>query len=687
MLLRTRLTVVVAAAMLTLGGGLLWAGQVLGLMIERRFVEATTSGLETAWSATVASRLEPLSGVLGRLGEAPGLAAALGGTADIDQALPAEVLEDPRVDRVELYGRDGALLFTTDDAIFAQGTLPRALRQRLLAADGGGGLGGVGSDGGRGLLALAAKPLLDPGGGGGVLGGALVAVQLDDAVAELGRRLGAEVLIVNRRGRALVGTAWETWNRLLEQGASRTAPLQTLRLDELTYDVVSVPIPGYAGPEAARLITIKDATATAGAQRTVETAAVAGTAGLLVVVILWLALELRRRFRPLDRTVLSLRAIAAGDTSVAVEADGRDDEIGRLAGTVESLRRNAENLEALRHAQGRRMRRQASLIRAQMTSLADTVPAEARGEILAELAEIEAPGETLSPDEVAEDTGLIARALQRLTTRVGAQQGELQRLVAELREALAAKTALVALGEQLKIARTLQSSMLPSRPPATEGVAVAGLMRAAEQVGGDFYDYFRLPDGKLAVAVADVSGKGVPAAIFMAITRTLLRATAALEPEPARCLARVNKALAEVNEQLLFVTMVYGVLDPATGRLAYANAGHNPPVLLPAGDAPPLLLKPLGDLCLGVLPDLVFREAELQLNPGDGLFLYTDGITEGMRVGGEEFGTDRLLEALTAGRGLSVEAQAAAAVRAVDDFEAGAEQSDDRTCVVLERSP
>jgi sigma-B regulation protein RsbU (phosphoserine phosphatase) len=370
---------------------------------------------------------------------------------------------------------------------------------------------------------------------------------------------------------------------------------------------------------------------------------------------------------------------------VAVEADGRDDEIGRLAGTVESLRRNAEHLDALRRAQGRRMRRQASLVRAQMTALADTVPPEARGGILAELAEIEATGEALSPDEVAEDTGLIARALERLTTRIGAQQGELQRLVAELREALAAKTALVALSEQLRIARTLQSSMLPTRPPAADGVAVAGVMRAAEEVGGDFYDYFPLADGRLAVAIADVSGKGVPAAIFMAITRTLLRATAALEPEPGRCMARVNAALAEANEQLLFVTMVYGVLDPATGRLTYVNAGHNPPVLMPAaGGGPPLLLAPLGDLCLGVLPDLAFREAELSLAPGDRLFLYTDGLTEGMRADGEAFGTDRLLAALAAGRGLAVEAQAAAAVRAVDAFEAGAVQSDDRTCVILE---
>jgi len=217
-----------------------------------------------------------------------------------------------------------------------------------------------------------------------------------------------------------------------------------------------------------------------------------------------------------------------------------------------------------------------------------------------------------------------------------------------------------------------------------DGVAVAGLMRAAEEVGGDFYDFFRLADGRLAVAIADVSGKGVPAAIFMAVTRTLLRATAALEPEPAQCLARVNAALAEANEQLLFVTMVYGVLDPTTGRFAYANAGHNPPALVPAAGGKPRLLDPLGDLCLGVLPDLDFRESVLLLEPGDRLFFYTDGITEGMRVDGEVFGTDRLADALEAGRGLGVEGHAAAVIRAVDAFEDGASQSDDRTCVIFE---
>jgi sigma-B regulation protein RsbU (phosphoserine phosphatase) len=182
------------------------------------------------------------------------------------------------------------------------------------------------------------------------------------------------------------------------------------------------------------------------------------------------------------------------------------------------------------------------------------------------------------------------------------------------------------------------------------------------------------------VTIADVSGKGVPAAIFMAVTRTLLRATAALEPEPARCIARVNAALAEANEQLLFVTMVYGVLDPASGRFAYVNAGHNPPVLTPAG-GPPRYLASLGDPCLAIVPDHVFRETSIALGPGDRLFLYTDGITEGMRASGEEFGTDRLLEALAAAQGLAVQAQAAAVVAAVDAFEAGAPQSDDRTCV------
>jgi hypothetical protein len=178
--------------MLGLGGGLLWTGRVVGRMIENRFVEATTSGLETAWNATVASRLEPLAILLGRLGEAPGLAAVLAGQAggDARSALPSEVLNDPRVDRVELYARDGSLLFTTDEAIFAEGTLARGLRQRLLAEGGQQQqLAGVGSDGGSGLLAVVARAFQDE--GGGVLGAALLAIQLDDAVDELGRRLGA----------------------------------------------------------------------------------------------------------------------------------------------------------------------------------------------------------------------------------------------------------------------------------------------------------------------------------------------------------------------------------------------------------------------------------------------------------------------------------------------------------------
>ncbi|HEV2302181.1 MAG TPA: SpoIIE family protein phosphatase [Stellaceae bacterium] len=241
--------------------------------------------------------------------------------------------------------------------------------------------------------------------------------------------------------------------------------------------------------------------------------------------------------------------------------------------------------------------------------------------------------------------------------------------------------------EEMQAAAEIQKSILP-RPFEREGALAAidlhAEMHPARDIGGDFYDYFALPDGRLALTIADVSGKGIPAALFMAISRTVLRGVAGRGDMAAR-MAEANRLLAADNEASMFVTMVHAVLDPVSGRLRYCNAGHNPPYLL-RGEGENEALPATG--CpFGISTGLPHGIGETVMRPGDALFLYTDGITEAFDTQGEEYGAARLESALEAARGLGASGLVAHVLAGVARFAAGAEQSDDITALALRYRP
>jgi len=245
---------------------------------------------------------------------------------------------------------------------------------------------------------------------------------------------------------------------------------------------------------------------------------------------------------------------------------------------------------------------------------------------------------------------------------------------------------LVRLRQELQIARDMQASVLPGQPLQYRDLVIVGRMKPALEVGGDFYDYFRIDDDRIGVVIADVSGKGVPASLFMMITRTLLKAAGLSGDGPGACLARVNDLLEAENDQSMFVTVFYGVIDLASRTMVYANGGHNPPMVLQV-DGTVRSVEPTGDPILAVVPGAGFREASTELQPGDALLLYTDGLTEAFSAAGEEFGDQRLVDALAAARGGDAAAVADRCLSAVDEFAIGAAQSDDMTCLVARITP
>ena len=222
----------------------------------------------------------------------------------------------------------------------------------------------------------------------------------------------------------------------------------------------------------------------------------------------------------------------------------------------------------------------------------------------------------------------------------------LDRSIQELRgfrEGLFAKQRVDAMEKELDVAARIQQSILPKTfPPYPDRSEfdIHAAMRPAYQVGGDFYDFYLLDDGHLGFVIADVAGKGVPAAIVMAVSRSLLKATAVSGAEPGQCVGHVNKLLCGDNTSGLFVTLFYGILDTGTGEIAYTNAGHNPPLHLSPGSAVPL--ENQGGLVLGVDESVKYKTSTLTLQPGESLFLYTDGVTEAMNSEKECYSEDRL---------------------------------------------
>jgi serine phosphatase RsbU (regulator of sigma subunit) len=267
---------------------------------------------------------------------------------------------------------------------------------------------------------------------------------------------------------------------------------------------------------------------------------------------------------------------------------------------------------------------------------------------------------------------LVEKLANELREKNAALQGALEQL-----QSANARTE-----NELAVARSMQAAILPSPLPEHASYDGDASMIPARQMGGDFYDIFFLDDRHLAMVIGDVSGKGVPAAFFMAICWATVRQLARTEPDPCRCIAKVNNALCSQNPLELFVTMFFAVLDTGTGRMTYVDGGHNPSLLVNA-DAGIELLKGDKGVALGVIPDLDYRSTEVMLGPGDILFLYTDGITEAMDPDLNEYGTARLASFLASHRMQSAGELLTDLLQDIRGFAGEEPQSDDITCVAI----
>ena len=254
-----------------------------------------------------------------------------------------------------------------------------------------------------------------------------------------------------------------------------------------------------------------------------------------------------------------------------------------------------------------------------------------------------------------------------------------------IRQGLRAREELSALQQELSVAARIQQSILPRTFPPfpnRQDFEMYAEMIPARHVGGDFYDFFLIDNNRLGFVIGDVSGKGIPAAIFMAVSRTLLRATALQGGTAGECVQYVNRILARQSEASTFVTIFYCILHTATGELEYAIGGHNPAYVVTPGEP----VTPVGDpggFMVGAFDSAHYDTGRMTLKPGSTVVLYTDGVSEANNIAEEEYSPERLEACLASNTDQSAEGLVRQVISEVRTFTAGAVQSDDLTMLAL----
>ncbi|MDH3788296.1 MAG: SpoIIE family protein phosphatase [Xanthomonadales bacterium] len=232
--------------------------------------------------------------------------------------------------------------------------------------------------------------------------------------------------------------------------------------------------------------------------------------------------------------------------------------------------------------------------------------------------------------------------------------------------------------EELNIGRDIQMSMLPLEFPQRDEFSVHALLQPAREVGGDFYDFFFINEDELVLVVGDVSGKGVPAALFMAVTKSVIKTRAMDDPSPASIVTRVNDEMSQDNPSSMFVTLFIAICNIRTGECRFTNAGHNPPYIRRRDGKLEILSQRHGPI-IGAMEDLAYKESSVDLGMGDQLFIFTDGVTEAMDKEDNLFSEKRLEDHLESSMGSSVEDLVSDTLLSVEKYADGAEQADDIT--------
>ncbi|MEQ8653971.1 MAG: SpoIIE family protein phosphatase [Kiloniellales bacterium] len=689
MLLRTRLTLYLSFAFLLVVASLVLVGLRRESLLESRLAALAIVGQEAVWDGLIAETVAEITDEGHRL------------IGEMERRTPPSNAEQLRnwfdtVQRsssgmttiIQVTDTNGRLIYSSlgtieQEPFLDAGSLDSVVETLRPVS-------GLQQTSPAGFMVLTALPLQSFGKPIGVL---TLGRDVIESLHRFGYEIQASAFLLSLRGRLVEATSISQWEAVEPTVPPRDSSFSTAYGKGRSYTVTGIPVRNAEGQVVGTLVSLRDSTEELDEIDQLG-ALILGAVGLFLILILTaLYVYLRHAFRPLEGAISVLKALSSGNTDVTLEATGSG-EIGRIADTVAVFRANAMTLEQQRRHAERNRRRQERLIRQQLSRLAATLEGGGKDDALDDMRSLlEEPSSgtrrSSASLEASEDEqlGLLTQVMRGMSSRITDQHRRLTQMVAELQEAIVTKTKLAGLQQELEIARRLQGSILPKSLPLRDGVEIAGFMEPALEVGGDFYDFFLVDEDRLGLVIADVSGKGIPAALFMAISRSLVKAGAQSLKEPGLAINRVNDVMADENDEMMFVTLFYGVLDLRSGRLDFVNAGHNQPYLRHSdGGVEPL--GQIGDIPLAVMEGFEFAEDHIQLSSGDLLLLYTDGVTEAFNTADEAYGEARLEQALG---GLAADADAEDVIKTVKQsvslFIAEAPPSDDLTMLALKWTP
>lgn len=676
MLLRTRLALLFVSSLLlvfALFVAIQWQRE---SRFEDRYSAFLLLGQEVAWTKIVSRYTATITDVVAQMKADKELRSAIergdkvAFVATFDQY--AQKYPDLRID---LFNASGGMLYTTSTEMNLSPLIDKLGIQNV--RKGGQGVTGVGQLDARHFQFVTAADLGSASNANGIIA---LGIGVTGALRELKQNFGADAFILNLHGRLTDGTDKALWESAKLSPSLRVAGVVRGRVGKKTYLAASHPLKMPLGKVIGAVVTLQDTTAESKSDRTFALIWIGIGTFLILVLSISLFIYVRVSLNPLNRAVDVLNALAKGDTSarLANENDERTDEAGDIAQGVVALRDEMVNFTMLREERVRQNKRQEQLIRKQLVGLAGTLDEKQRVKIIGEL-------ETAlqeARDGQGNQLATLAGFLGQLSSLITEQHTDLVKLLAEVRAGAETKAKYAGLQQQLEIARSMQADVLPQKFAPRKEVSVAAMMIPATEVGGDFYDYYYIDETRLALVVADVSGKGVAAAFFMAITRTLLRATSFLLQKPSECMARVNDILSSENEQMMFCTTFYAVLDLKTGQLEYVNAGHNPPLLWNGSNYS--TLPPTNGIALAVSDGMSFVSNTVQLAPDDTLIFFTDGVTEANDIAEVLFGDQRLEESVRSmPSNVAVDEIPGRLVNAIKAFAGEAPQADDITILAV----
>lgn len=527
----------------------------------------------------------------------------------------------------------------------------------------------------------------------------LAAVDFDIGLKRLETLFQGQAIILDSDARPLL-SRWGALTDALVAGFPDQWGYLAFDLNGTLYESINSTLVDFTGLRVGSIYLLREDDGEIASERSIRLLIACLTVAGFALFAYGLSSILRNELASLSAIRSTVDALAAGDLHAPGVRTSRADEIGDIARSVERLRTASIRHDREGFVMASAQSAERAMIEAEMRRFADMLDRSERDEVSQMLERVRSAEQSAGSGSAsigAQPERSLALAFRFMSERVRGQQERLTTVLAErtadletVRQALAERSDLYRLREELSLARDLQLSLLPNPAKLAsvqDRIQLASITRPAKEVGGDSYDYQLLDGGRrLLFLVCDSSGKGVPAAMFVLSSRALASAASEALGRLDSGLTVANSALARENDALSFTTMFIGLLDLDTGLLCYSNAGHNPPLLQRAGGAIERLDQATG-LVLGAMEGIPYEQAECQLAPGDTLIVYSDGITEAHDQASALFGTERLELACAAAAGASPARYIEQLLDAVDRHAADTPQFDDITLMVMRYQP